>query len=178
MRENAKLNLRSSLLFIICCLVAAAAPLAPKRSDVTEEQNAFPGWPSQFEGHDLTQSALSQREERFAADFPGRVARFSDGRREIIYRWAARETRALHPSADCFKGLGYSIRSLPAHIDQTGRRWGAFEARRGAETITVHERIFDMVDKESWSDVSNWYWRAALGKTAGPWWAVTVAEKQ
>src|SRR5262245_13037243 len=83
--------MRSYLFFIVCCLLAAVAPLAPIRSDVTNEQAAFPGWPAQLEGRNLTQLPLSPREERFAADFPGRVARFTDGHREIIIRWRSEE---------------------------------------------------------------------------------------
>jgi hypothetical protein len=169
---------RPIILFLVCCLLAAVAPFAPIRSDVTNEQSAFPGWPAQLEGRNLTQLPLSSREERFASDFPGRIARFSDGRREIIIRWAPRETRALHPASDCFKGLGYSIKPLPARVDPAGRRWGSFEARRGDEALRVHERIYDSADKESWSDVSSWYWQAMMGKASGGWWAVTVAERQ
>jgi len=170
--------MRSSLLFIICCLLAAVAPFAPMRSDAPNELSAFPGWPDQLEGHGLTRLPLSSREERFAADFPGRIARFSDGEGEMIIRWVERETRALHPASDCFKGLGYSIRPLPVRVDQSGRRWGSFEARRGDEALRVHERIYDSADKESWSDVSSWYWQAMMGKTSGGWWAVIVAERQ
>jgi hypothetical protein len=170
--------MRSSIFFIICCLLAAVAPFAPIRSDVTNEQAAFPGWPAQLEGRTLTQLPLSPREERFAADFPGRVARFSDGRREIIIRWTPSETRALHPASDCFKGSGYSIKPLPAHVDPAGHRWGVFEARRGDEALRVYERIYDSADNESWSDVSSWYWHATMRKTSGGWWAVTVAERQ
>src|SRR5262249_38934378 len=75
-----------SLLFIICWRLAAVAPFAPMRSDAPNEPSAFPGWPDQLEGHGLTQLPLSSREERFAADFPGRIARFSDGEREMIIR--------------------------------------------------------------------------------------------
>jgi hypothetical protein len=170
--------MRSSLFFFTCCLLAAVAPFAPIRSDVTNEQGAFPGWPTQLEGRNLTQLPLSSREERFAADFPGRIARFSDRRREIIIRWVARETRALHPASDCFKGLGYSIKPLPARVDPAGHRWGVFEARRGDEAFHVYERIYDPAGNESWSDVSSWYWQATIGKTGGGWWAVTVAERQ
>src|SRR5262245_6381724 len=134
--------MRSSLLFIGCCLLAAVAPFAPMRSDVTNEQAAFPGWPAQFEGRSLTQLPLSSREERFAIDFPGRIARFSDGHREIIIRWVARETRALHPASDCFKGLGYSIKPLSARVDFAGHRWGAFEARGGVVALSGQERIY------------------------------------
>ena len=169
--------MRFSLSFILCCMLAAVAPFAPMRSDTANEPSAFPGWPVQLEGHSLTQLPLSSREERFVADFPGRIGRFSDGWREIIIRWVSRETRALHPASDCFKGLGYSVRPVPSYVDQAGRRWGSFEARRGDEAFRVHERIYDSADKESWSDVSSWYWQAMTGKTSGGWWAVTVAER-
>ncbi len=170
--------MRSSHLFIFCCLLAAIAPFAPFRREAANPQSTFPGWPTQFEGRTLTQLPLSSREERFAADFPGRIARFSDGRREIIIRWVTRETRALHPASDCFKGLGYSTRSLPAHVDPAGRHWGSFQALRGDEALRVHERVFDSMDKASWSDVSSWYWQTLMGKTSGGWWAITVAERQ
>ena len=29
-----------------------------------------------------------------------------------------------------------------------------------------------------WTDVSQWYWEALLGRTQGPWWAITVAERR
>jgi hypothetical protein len=40
----------------------------------------------------------------------------------------------------------------------------------------VYERIYDVAGN-SWSDVSAWYWAALLGKSAGPWWSVVIAEK-
>src|SRR5262249_45143223 len=166
-------HMRSSLLFIICCLLAAVAPFAASRLEATDERSDFPGWPAQFEGRGLTQLPLSSREGRFAADFPGRIARFSDGRREIVIRWVERETRALHPASDCFKGSGYSIKPLPVRVDPAGHHWGCFEARRGDESLRVYERIYDAKDKESWSDVSSWYWQAITGKNGGGWWAVT-----
>ena len=45
---------------------------------------AFPGWPSTFEGRTLTPLPLNEMETKFATGFPGRIARFSDGEREII----------------------------------------------------------------------------------------------
>jgi hypothetical protein len=82
-----------------------------------------------------TTDLFSSREERFAADFPGRIARFSDGHREIIIRWVARETRALHSASDCFKGLGYwtdvSSWYWQATMSKTSGGWWA---------VTVAER--------------------------------------
>jgi len=120
---------------------------------------------------------LSEREERFGREFPGRVARFTDGRREIIVRHVTEPTRRLHPASDCFAGLGYRVRPLPLHVDGAGARWGSFGAERGGERFLVRERIYADAGG-SWPDVSSWYWAAATGADRGPWWAVTVAERE
>ncbi len=97
-------------LFALAVLAAAIAPMiAPRTMAQAKLAAGFPGWPQTFEGRSLTELALTKREIAFAEDFPGRIARFSDGRREIILRWVALATRRLHPASDCFKGLGYSI---------------------------------------------------------------------
>ncbi|HKX28920.1 MAG TPA: hypothetical protein VJ302_14580 [Blastocatellia bacterium] len=138
----------------------------------------FPGWPTVFEGRELKPVPLSEREERLTRDFPGKIARFSDGSREIIIRWVTGETRALHPASDCFRGLGYAIKPLPVKIDPAGHQWGSFSATRRGETLRVSERIYSASDPGSWIDVSSWYWNATLGRTKAPWWTVTVAESE
>jgi hypothetical protein len=114
-------------------------------------------------------------EQRFASDFPGRIARFSDGEREVVIRWVSRETRKLHPASDCFRGSGYAITPEPLAVDADGTRWGSFLASRGAQRLHVRERIYD-ASGEEWTDVSAWYWAATAGKSRGPWWAITTAE--
>lgn len=109
------------------------------------------------------------------AFFPGRVGRFSDGQREIILRWVTQETRKLHASSDCFKANGYRIEALP--IKREGEAlWSRFIAMRGKVRLEVAERIYAPGGGQ-WSDVSAWYWAALLGRTQGPWWAVTVASQ-
>jgi hypothetical protein len=116
---------------------------------------------------------LTALEARFQQDFPGRVGRFTDGRREVVLRWVTRETRKLHASADCFKANGYRITALP--LQRQGEEvWSHFNATRGAVQLQVAERIAGP-EGEQWSDVSAWYWAAWMGRTSGPWWAVTVA---
>ena len=119
--------------------------------------------------------ALSERERRFAEGFPGRIGRFTDGRREIIFRWVAAPTRSLHPAAECFRAFGYSLEPLPIHVDPAGHRWSAFRARKGTETLLLRERIHDAASR-SWTDPSSWYWSALFHTTPSPWWAITVAE--
>jgi hypothetical protein len=121
--------------------------------------------------------ALTEREQRFGEEFPGLTARFTDGEREYVIRWVMGETRKLHPAADCLASVGYSVHPLPIRLDPTGNRWGSFEAVRGGERMLVQERIYDGAGN-SWTDVSSWYWSALLGDSAGPYWAITVAENQ
>ena len=90
LRERAALTV-----FVIAALGAALAPFAAGgRTKDNAIDAAFPGWPVHYEGRPLTPLPLTAREERFAGDFPGRIARFSEGRREIIVHWVA-EPRAI-----------------------------------------------------------------------------------
>ena len=136
----------------------------------------FPGWQVQSAGSVLKELPLSKREKSFEDGFPGRIGRFSDGRREIIMRWVTAPTRKLHPASDCFRGSGYTVKPMPVFRDQDNLCWGCIDARKGGERLRVLERIYDG-SGNSWADISAWYWAALLGKTHGPWWAVTIAEK-
>jgi len=164
---------------VALCLAAAAAALAPllHRPTVAAAGVAagFPGWPARYEGRALTEMPLTRREAGFLQDFPGRVGRFSDGRREIIVRWIDAPTRLLHPAADCFRGIGYGVTPLPIRRDAAGAAMGCFRAQHGSDGLTVCEVIRDGRG-ESWPDVSAWYWHAILGATAAPWWSFVVAE--
>ena len=171
---------RSYVCYIIACVIAAWTPLlAPLfETHVTNaEASPFPGWSTTFEGKPLTPLPLTQIEQTFAADFPGRIMRFTDGEREIIVRWVTEATRMLHPASDCFQGLGYTVTPLAAHRDQNGSLWASFAATKGDERLLVYDRIISD-DGETWTDVSAWYWSALRQRGSGSWWAITVAEKQ
>lgn len=114
---------------------------------------------------------LSALEQRFARNFPGRIDRYGDAGGEWIVRAIDRPTRLLHPAADCFRGLGYTVSPPRVHLDEAGERWSCFRASRDGRTRQVCERIFDAAGGR-WTDVSSWYW-AALWQADGPWWAVT-----
>lgn len=163
----------SLLAFLAACLLAALVPFTTSPAE-TITTHDFPGWPSHFEGKALRSLPLTDLEKRFAAHFPGRIARFSDGQREIILRWVTAPTRKLHPAVDCFRGSGYRIEPLPLDVDAHGQRWHRFLATRQDERLLVRERIWDERG-EQWSDVSAWHWRAFWRESAGPWWAATVA---
>jgi hypothetical protein len=162
--------------FLLICLLAALAPWTKGIGGRAMTAESFPGWPTSFENRPLTALPLTPLEESLQKDFPGRVGRFSDGQREIILRWVTRETRKLHASSDCFKANGYRVEAMS--IKSTGNeRWSRFGASRGTSRLEVAERIYSQ-DGGQWSDVSAWYWAAQLGRTHGPWWAVTVAARE
>jgi hypothetical protein len=143
---------------------AASAPSAAHRSE----------WPMTLDGETLQPLALSPVEARFAAQFPGAIARFSAGSRTVVLRDVERPTRKLHPAVDCYRGLGYAIAAERLERDSRDHRWRCFTASRDQRGLRVCERIVD-ADDQAYTDVSSWYWAALLGQSKGPWRAVTVA---
>jgi len=164
--------------FLLAATAAAVAPLLHWGNDgAMAAGKDFPGWPARYEGRELTQLPLTQREVAFVRDFPGRVGRFSDGRREIIIRWVGAPTRLLHPAADCFRGSGYSITPMPVRRDAAGAAMSCFRASRQADRMMVCEAISNERG-ESWPDVSAWYWNALFAAGPAPWWSFVVAERE
>lgn len=165
--------------FVGACALAALAPLWAQAPRVESRAPiAAANFPTEFEGRALTRLELTERERRFGAGFPGETRRFTDGEREIIIRFVAEATRKLHPAADCFQGVGYEVRPLPMRVDEAGARWSCFAATRDEERLQVCERIHDETGG-SWTDVSAWYWSAAMStRTRPPWWATTVASRR
>lgn len=160
--------------FILIHIIAATIPffedIVPKSNKVSVS------WPKEFEGAVLIPVLLTEKERAFSRGFPGQIARFTDGSREIIFRRIVRASRKLHPAADCLKGSGFTVEPRPIRIDFKGKHWGCVEAKRLSESLHVCEQIYDM-DGQSWSDTSSWFWSALLNRTQGPWSAVTIAEK-
>ena len=170
---------RSNVYYLIACAIAALMPFVSARLETPAPGAAvvtFPGWPSTFEGKSLGALPLNEMEKRFANGFPGRIARFSDGEREIIIRWVTEATRTLHPASDCFRGLGYHVKPLPVYRDASGSLWASFAATNDDMALRVYERIHSD-SGETWTDVSAWYWSALRHEGTGSWWAITVAEK-
>jgi hypothetical protein len=171
------LNARGEIAVLL--LAAAAAALAPfvTRSNGAAASAPFPGWPTHYDGHTLTELPLTPREAGFTQDFPGRVGRFSDGEREIIIRWVGAPTRLLHSAADCFRGSGYAITPIAARKGRDGRTMGCFRATLRGASMTVCEVIRDERGG-SWSDVSAWYWDGMLRSSPPPWWSFVVAQSE
>ena len=119
--------------------------------------------------------ALDERTRGYAEGFAGELGVYERGGATLTLRSVGVATRRLHPAADCYRAWGFRIQELPLVRDGAGRHWSRFAAERDGVALEVRERISDG-EGGSWTDHSSWYWAAALGRTRGPWQAVTVAE--
>jgi len=160
--------------FVVASAVAFLIPFfqAPYHEDTT--QIVRTEFPDQFEGRCLKPLKLSETETRFSTGFPGRIAKFTDGSRTILFRQVNKPTRQLHPSSDCYKGNCFQLHPMAALRDEDGKIWSRFSAVKNGKRLEVREIVSDSKGR-SWSDISSWYWSAILGKTQSPWIAVTVA---
>lgn len=164
-------------IFLIVLALAAAAPLLPKpelpRLTTAAE---FPGWPANYEGQPLERMTPGPQDEWFARDFPGKVARFSAGDRQIVVRWVNSPTRRLHPANHCFAGAGYSLEPLPMRRGADGGLMSCFVARKGEEALNVCEQLRGASGR-SWPDVSAWYWHALTAPAPEAWWSYVIVER-
>lgn len=159
---------------VVASAVAFLLPFfqVPYHEDTT--QIVRTEFPNQFEGRGLKPVKLSETETRFSTGFPGRIAKFTDGSRTILFRQVNKPTRQLHPSSDCYKGNCFQLHPMAALRDEDGKIWSRFSAVKNGQRLEVREIVSDSKGR-SWSDISSWYWSAILGKTQSPWIAVTVA---
>lgn len=162
---------------LVCVFVALGLWSTLTRPLPSEEvPPAFVEWPQHFEGSRLSPLALSAVEQRFVAEFPGAIARFSAGSRAVTLRHVTVATRKLHPAADCFRGLGYHIEAISLRQRPSSKGLQrCFVASGQGPALSVCEYIEDAAGR-SFSDHSAWYWAAIAGTSPGPWRAVTVAE--
>jgi hypothetical protein len=162
-------------LAMLAIVLTAALPLLAPASHA-EPITRHVEWPQQWDGRALRPLAMSAVEKRFAARFPGAIARFSDGERVLVMRHVDEPTRMLHPAADCFRGLGWRIAHTRLERDAQQRLWRCFEADGiDGQRLRVCERI-EAGDGTAFVDPSSWFWAATLGQSQGPWQAVTVVE--
>jgi hypothetical protein len=154
--------------------LAAVAPLFARHAVAPPIGGKLPAWPHEFRGRPLIEVPMSIEERRFIGDFPGAVARFSDGENDIIMRWVSQPTRRLHPAEDCYRGWGYEVSQSRIHEDRDGTRWRCFTAFRVGRERDVCEQLSD-ADGRHFTDISAWYWAATLRRTTGPWLSTTVA---
>lgn len=156
------------------CLLWSAAQAVWPAAAAPAEATAWE-WPSHWEGATLRPLALGPVEQRFARQFPGAIARMTDGERVLVLRHVTAPTRMLHPAEDCYRALGYGIASARLEHDAHAQLWRCFTAtRQGDQALRVCERTTDAQGR-AFTDTSAWYWAALRGQSTGPWLAVTTA---
>jgi len=160
-------------LFALALAACALAPLARSQREPAAVGPAGEA-PVQWNGSTWRPMALGAVEQRFAARFPGRIARLTDGEHVLVWREVAAPTRMLHPAADCYRGLGYRIGEARLESDSQQRLWRCFVAERDGRRLRVCERIVD-AQGQAFTDASSWFWAAQLGRSVGPWQAFTIA---
>jgi len=172
-RSAAPWRLRLAFVLAAC----GALPCIIDRNDAATESHigAVPTeLPREWNGRPLRPLALGAVEARFASHFPGRIARLTDEQSVLVWRDVTAPTRMLHPAADCYRGLGYRIADARLERDAGGLLWRSFVATRGGLRVRVAERIVGH-DGSAFTDASAWFWAARLGRSQGPWQAITVA---
>lgn len=160
-------------LLVATLAIAACLPLAATATAARPATRVV-AWPIVFEGRPLRSLALSPVELRFAAQFPGSIARFTTGRETVVMRDVEQPTRRLHPAVDCYRSIGFAIAGERLERDAQSRLWRCFGATRDGCALRVCERIVD-ADGQAFTDVSSWLWAASLAQSRGPWRAVTIA---
>jgi hypothetical protein len=159
------------LLFAALVAAAAVLPLSAREGKSATAAAVFPGWPAEYEGRAIKALLPAPDDAWLARAFPGRIARFSDGERQIVLRWVAGPTRLLHPAAQCFRAAGYNISTAPMRGASDGAAMACFRASKDGKELLACERVFDGRGN-SWPDVSAWYWHAVLNRASSGYWAV------
>lgn len=165
--------------FLASALLSAIVPVTSWINFESQPEcscSSLDEWPAELLPAEARLEPRSPREERFARDFPGRIGVFAlaDGG-TLVLRRVEQPTRQLHPAADCLRALGFAIEPGPIHAARDGTEWSTLTATRGGERLRVRERMLG-ADGRRWTDLSAWFWAAAFGRSAGPWWAVTEIE--
>ena len=174
MSESPRLRLERKLLWAAVLVLCALLPLWQAAPAAAPSSAASPEWPRDWDGRPLRPMSLSDVEKRFARRFPGHIARLTDGENVLVVREVRAPTRMLHPAADCYRGLGYSIADARLERDAGQRLWRCFIAERNGQKLRVCERIVD-AQGLAHTDTSDWFWAATLGHSQGPWQAITIA---
>ncbi len=169
----------ASLLFGFADLMLGSqTPPSPTEASLSSGTADFGEWAATWDGNPLRPMALSAVEHRFAQQFPGSIARMTDGDSLFVLRRVDAPTRMLHPAVDCYRALGYRIDQARLERDAQQRMWRCFSAsRKKGQTLRVCERIVD-AEGMAFTDTSAWYWAAAAGRSKGPWQATTMVRNQ
>ena len=169
--------LQGALLAALASLLAVCAltPLAWPRGTAEPPATSPTEWPRRVERP--AAAAAGARPGRSALRRPVPRAGSSaspTSRACSCWREVRTPTRMLHPATDCYRGLGYRVVDARLERDPQSRLWRCFVAERDGRRVRVCERIEDARGL-AFTDASSWFWAAQLGRSTGPWQAITVA---
>lgn len=159
--------MRKLVPYLLACVAAAAVPLI---ADARPAPRAFPGWPSQLDGRPLTRLPDTPEETRFYAEHATRHARFSDGQRIVLMRWADERIEGFHLAGPCFRAFGFQIQELPDRGSES-----CFRAQRGDVVQRVCEHIRDGKG-QTFASMEAWHLAQALRTTEPPYVGVSTVE--
>lgn len=160
---------------IILAILSGAAALSQALPIERAEVSGLLPWPTHFDGKSLSPLPPAAADRYFENGFPGHVARFSDGRRQIVLRQVNAATRKLHPARDCFQALGYTIDNPAMERTDALEARSCFDAVKNGTTLRICEVVTD-AKGNSYPEISAWYWPALTGQSNGPWLAATIVE--
>lgn len=158
--------------YLLACVAAAAAPLV---ADARPRTHVFPGWPSHLDRRPLTRLADTPEEMRFYAEQPTRHARFSDGQRIILMRWADARIEGFHLAGPCFRAFGYELQELASHSSERADAESCFRATRGGVAQRICEHIRDGQGR-TFANMEAWHLAQLLGSTEPPYLGVSIVE--
>ncbi len=156
---------------LLAPLMMIATPRQPVASEMALGPEVFT-----FDGLmlPLTRLPATEMEAAFARSFPGTLASYDWGGRQVILRRVNRATRRLHPTRDCLRAAGFSTTEAVTVTMSDGSVWARFYAGRDGRRWTVFERIVSTENGATWTDASAWFWAAVRHPLNGPWQAETV----
>lgn len=165
------------IIFIIGIWSGCYQFLIPRQNSHNEvdQQQIQTNWPGQFDGVALIPLPMTEVEKNFQRGFPGSIATFQCGQKQVILRRITQASRKLHPSADCLRASGHQLGPVHIHSDDQGRHWAGCSAKKAGNHYLILERITDQ-HGGSWTDVSSWYWHALVYPDRGPWLAQTIIQ--
>jgi hypothetical protein len=160
--------------YLAACGLALIVPLA-WRPHEQRAAAAFAGWPAELDGRVLIQLPDTKDEARFFAQLPVRHARFSDGQRIVLMRWAADRVEGFHLAATCYEAFGFTLSEARERAGPAGRAETCFSARRGGQTRHVCEHIRDG-NGRIFANLERWHLARLLGTTTPPYLGISVVE--
>jgi hypothetical protein len=160
---------------IAYAFVCAAAALSPVLAiESASSKPRFTGFPTTFEGRPLSRLPDTPEERAFYGRHALEHARFSDGERVLLMRWAGADITGFHLAEACFRAFGFTLSPMPARSDSAAREH-CYRARRKGVAQRVCEQIRDG-QGQVFASEPTWQLARVLGQSPPPYLGISVVE--